>query len=179
MSKNSSRHLVSFLFRRTVTSKRVFSPALLQKTSPEFPSFITGLITDLRMNKKKDKDSDDFDNLLSYFQSSNVTKIKEMQTKYLRVVEQEQFKSGAFSPTEICLVERHDDTIFERVAGEKMKDCRVSLFIFFKLPHSNASIIISTPTPLLVGFHSADAGGHNPRKSFKNHYTRERLLLHL
>ena len=65
------------------------------------------------MNKKKDKNSDDFDNLLSYFQSSNVTKIKEMQTKYLGVVEQEQFKSGAFSPAdlvrdnfaEICLVE--------------------------------------------------------------------------
>ena len=81
------------------------------------------------MNKKKDKDSDDFDNLLSYFQSSNVTKIKEMQTKYLRVVEQEQFKSGAFSPAglvrdnfaEICLVERPDDAIFERLAGEKMK----------------------------------------------------------
>ena len=77
------------------------------------------------MNKKKDN----FDNLLSYFQSS--TKIKEMQTKYLQVVEQEQFKCGAFSPlglvrdnfAEICLVERPDDTIFERVAGEKMKDC--------------------------------------------------------
>ena len=83
------------------------------------------------MNKKKDKDSDDFDNLLSYFQSSNVTKIKEMQTKYFRVVEQEQFKSGAFSPAglvrdnfaEICLVEHPDDTTFERVAGEKTKDC--------------------------------------------------------
>ena len=53
-----------------------------------------------------------------------------MQTKYLRVVEQEQFKSGAFSPAslvrddfaEICLVGRPDDTIFERLAGEKMKD---------------------------------------------------------
>ena len=86
------------------------------------------------MNKKKDKDSDNFDNLLSYFQSSNVTKIKEitlMHTKYLRVVEQEQFNSGAFSPAdlvrdnfaEICLIERPDDTIFDRVAGEKMKDC--------------------------------------------------------
>ena len=81
------------------------------------------------MNKKNDKDSDDFGNLLSYFQSS--TKFKGMQTKYLRVVEQEQFKSGAFSPAslvrddfaEICLVGRPDDTIFERVAGEKMKDC--------------------------------------------------------
>ena len=80
------------------------------------------------MNKKEDKDSDDFDNLLSYFQSSNVTKIKEMQTKYLRVVEQEKFKSGAFSPAglvtaEICLVECPDDIIFERTAGEKMKHC--------------------------------------------------------
>ena len=83
------------------------------------------------MNKKKEKDSDDFDNLLSYFQSSNITKIKEMQTKYLQVVEQEQFKSGGFSPVdlvrdnfaEICLVEHPDDTIFERVAGGKMKDC--------------------------------------------------------
>ena len=50
-----------------------------------------------------------------------------MQTKYLRVVEQDRFKSGAFSPAglvrdnfaEICLVERPDDTIFERLAGEK------------------------------------------------------------
>ena len=83
------------------------------------------------MNKKKYKDSDDVDNLSSYFQSSNVTKIKEMQTKYLRVMEQEQFNSGAFSPAglvrdnfaEIYLIERPDDTIFERVAGEKMKDC--------------------------------------------------------
>ena len=58
-------------------------------------------------------------------------KNKEIQTKYLRIVEQEQFKSGAFSPAslvrddfaEICLVGRPDDTIFERVAGEKMKDC--------------------------------------------------------
>ena len=54
-----------------------------------------------------------------------------MQTKYLRVVEHEQFKSGALSPAglvrdnfaEICFVERPDDTIFERVAREKMKDC--------------------------------------------------------
>ena len=44
-----------------------------------------------------------------------------MQTKYLRVVEQEQFNCGAFA--EICLIERPDHTIFERVAGEKMKDC--------------------------------------------------------
>ena len=80
------------------------------------------------MNKKKDKDSDDFDNLLSYFESSNVTKIKEIRTKYLRV-EQVQFKSGAFSPAglvrdnfaEICLVERPDNAIFERLTGEKMK----------------------------------------------------------
>ena len=86
---------------------------------------------DLTMNKKKDKDSDDFNNLLSYFQSSNVTKFKEMQTKYLQVVEQEQFKSGGSSAVglvrdnfaEICLVECPDDTIFERVAGGKMKDC--------------------------------------------------------
>ena len=116
------------------------------------------------MNKIKDKDSDDFDNLLSYLKSSNVTKIKEMQTKYLRVVEQEQFNSGAFSPAglvrdhfaEICLIERPDDTIFERVAGEKNEGLlftylgdhsRVSFCFFFKLPHSNASRIMSPHPP--------------------------------
>ena len=71
-----------------------------------------------------------------------------MQTKYLRVMEQEQLKSGAFSPAglvrdnfaQICLVERPDNTIFERVAGEKNEGLlftysgdrsQVSLFIYF------------------------------------------------
>ena len=107
-----------------------------------------------------------------------------MQTKYLRVVEQDRFKSGAFSPAglvrdnfaEICLVERPDDTIFERLAGEKMKDCfsriRViaakKVYLFFLnclIPMLQESCPF--PPSLLVGFHSADAGGHNPGKSFK------------
>ena len=133
MSKNSSRHLVSFLSRCTVSHidrSVCLSPALLQKTS-----LGNNRISKLyhRFNygsqNEQEKRQRHFDNLLSYFQSSNVTKIKEMQTKYLRVVEQEQFKSGAFSPAglvrdnfaEICLVERPDDAIFERLAGEKMK----------------------------------------------------------
>ena len=121
------------------------------------------------MNKKKDKDSNDFDNFLTYFQSSNVTKIKEMQTKYLRVVEQEQFKSGAFSPAglvrdnfaEICLVERPDDTIFERVAGEKMKDCfshnrviAVEQVYFIFLNCLIPMLQELYPTPPLVGWFS-------------------------
>ena len=59
---------------------------LLQKTSlgnNRIPKLCHRFNYGSQNEQEKDKDSDDFDNLLSYFQSSNVTKIKGMQTKYL------------------------------------------------------------------------------------------------